>query len=108
MESFKSIRFINEINQDYSDAHISARMEFKDKDEDLDNQIRKKINGSLVVSDCSRKVTLDLDVYNDQEYCNVMSKLDNIIEVCAEAREWLKQYKETEWKSNVNEPLQNQ
>lgn len=47
------------------------------------------INGSFCISDCSRKVSLDFDTYDEEDRKNVMYKIDTLINALVEYRNYI-------------------
>lgn len=48
------------------------------------------INGSIEVTDCHRKVILDIDVYDEEDVEQVLYKFDTMIDVLTKGRKQVK------------------
>ena len=60
---------------------------------------RRNLSGELVIGDCSRQVSLDLDVFSGEnqqkEYANTIEKLDRLIKTLAETRSAIVEHMES-------------
>lgn len=84
MKNFQRKKFLNKDGY-HSIAAIAVNL-----DDPLDNFV----TGSIQISDCSRIIELHLDLLSEKDIENSLYKLNSILEVCLQAKEYLQENKE--------------